>query len=55
VYWGISWESDLAPHKHSPSVHSVLGSELLESSEHSDSLRQGSGNCWGTDSLDAVG
>jgi hypothetical protein len=35
--WGIGWQSDLAPHKHSTSVHLVMGSEHLESSEHSDS------------------
>jgi hypothetical protein len=35
--WGIGWQSDLAPHKHSTSVHPVMGSEQLESSEHSDS------------------
>jgi hypothetical protein len=34
--WGIGWQSDLAPHKRSTSVHHVMGSEQLESSEHSD-------------------
>jgi hypothetical protein len=35
--WGIGWQSDLAPHKHSTSVHLLMGFEQLESSEHSDS------------------
>jgi hypothetical protein len=34
--WGIGWQSDLAPHRHSTSIHPVMGSEQLESSEHSD-------------------
>jgi hypothetical protein len=34
---GIGWQSDLAPHKHSTSVHHEMGSEQLESSKHSDS------------------
>jgi hypothetical protein len=55
VDWGISWQSDLAPHKQSTSVHPVIGSELPESLEHSDSKQRGSGNCWGADSLDVVG
>jgi hypothetical protein len=37
VDWGIGWQSDLSPHKHSTFVHLVMGSEQLESSEHSDS------------------
>jgi hypothetical protein len=37
VNWGIGWQSDLAPHKHSTSVQPIMGSEQLESSEHSDS------------------
>jgi hypothetical protein len=53
--WGIGWQSDLAPHKHSTSVHPIMGFEQIESSEHSDSQKQGSGNCGGADSLDAVG
>jgi hypothetical protein len=53
--WCIGWQSDLAPHKHSTSVHPVMGSEQLESSKHSDSQQQGSRNCWGADSLDVVG
>jgi hypothetical protein len=55
VNWGIGWQSDLAPHKRSTSFHPVMGSEPLESSEHFDSQQQGSGNRWGTESLDAVG
>jgi hypothetical protein len=43
--WGIGWQSDLAPHKHSIYVHLVLDSEQLESSKHSNSQQQGSGNC----------
>jgi hypothetical protein len=35
--WGIGWQSDLSPQKRSTSVHPVVGSEWLESSEHSDS------------------
>jgi hypothetical protein len=35
--WGIGWQSDLSPHKHSTSVHPIMGSEQLESSKHSDS------------------
>jgi hypothetical protein len=53
--WGIGWQSDLAPHKHSTSVHLVMGSELLESYEHYDSQQQGSRNCWGIESLDTAG
>jgi hypothetical protein len=34
---GIGWKSDLSPHKHSTSVHPIMGSEQLESSKHSDS------------------
>jgi hypothetical protein len=34
--WGIGWQCDLAPHKYSTSVHPIMGSEQLESSEHSD-------------------
>jgi hypothetical protein len=55
VDWGIGWQSDIAPHKHSTSVHLVMGYEQLESSEHSDFQRQESGNCWGTESHDATG
>jgi hypothetical protein len=51
---GIGWQSDLAPNKHSTSVHLVMGSEQLESSEHSNSQQQGSGNCWGAESLNAT-
>jgi hypothetical protein len=32
-----------------------MGSEQLESSEHSDSQQQESRNYWGAESLDAVG
>jgi hypothetical protein len=53
--WGIGWQSVLAPHKHSTSIHLVMGYEQLESSEHSDSQQQGSGNCYGAESLDVVG
>jgi hypothetical protein len=35
--WGNGWQSDLSPHKRSTSVHPVMGSEQLESSENSDS------------------
>jgi hypothetical protein len=35
--WGIGWQSDLAPHKHSTSIHLLMGSKQLESSKHSDS------------------
>jgi hypothetical protein len=34
--WGIGFQSDLAPHKRSTSVHPVMGSAHLGSSEHSD-------------------
>jgi hypothetical protein len=34
--WGIGGQSDLAPHKHSTSVHPVMGSEQLEFSEQSN-------------------
>jgi hypothetical protein len=54
VDWGIGWQSDLAPHKHSTSVQTVMGSKQLESSEHFDSRQQGSGDCWGADSLDVA-
>jgi hypothetical protein len=37
VDWGIGWQSDLSPHKHSTSVHPTMGFEQLESSKHSDS------------------
>jgi hypothetical protein len=53
--WGIGWQSDLAPHKRSTSVHPVMGSKQLESFEHSNSQQQGSKNCWGVESLDATG
>jgi hypothetical protein len=36
IDWGIGWQSDLAPHKCSTSVHPVMGYEWLESSEHSN-------------------
>jgi hypothetical protein len=55
VNWGIGWQSDLSPHRRRTSVHPVMGSEQLESSEHSNSLQQGSKNCWGTESLVAAG
>jgi hypothetical protein len=55
VDWGIGWQSDLAPHKRSTSVHPIMGSKQFEPSEHFDSQQQGSGNCWGTESLDAMG
>jgi hypothetical protein len=42
--WGIGWQSDLTPHKHSTLIHPVMGSKNLESSEHSNSQHQGSGN-----------
>jgi hypothetical protein len=35
--WGIDLQSGLSPHKRSTSVPPVVGSERLESSEHSDS------------------
>jgi hypothetical protein len=53
--WGIGWQSGLAPHKRSTSVHPIMGSEQLESSKHSDSQQHGSGNCWGVASLAIVG
>jgi hypothetical protein len=37
------------------SVHPVMGFEQLESSKHSDFQQQESGNCWGIESLDAMG
>jgi hypothetical protein len=43
--WGIDWQSDISPHKRSTSVHPVMGSEQLESSEHSDSQQHESGCC----------
>jgi hypothetical protein len=52
---GIGWQSDLSPHKHSTSIHPVMGSKQHESSEHSDSQQQGSGSYWGIVSLGAVG
>jgi hypothetical protein len=55
VDWGISWQSDLSPHKCSTSVHPIRGSKQLESSEHSDFQQQESGNCWGTILLGAAG
>jgi aminopeptidase C len=54
VDWGIGWQSDLAPHKHSTSVHPVMVFEQLDSSEHSDSQQQRSGNCWSAKSLNVV-
>jgi hypothetical protein len=51
VDWGIGWHIDLSLHKHSTSVHPVMGSEQLESSEHSDFLQQGSKNCWARNHL----
>jgi hypothetical protein len=53
--WGIGWQSDLSPQMHSTSVHPIMGSEQLESSEHYNSQQQESGNCWGVESLDAAG
>jgi hypothetical protein len=53
--WGIGWQSDLAPHKRSTSVHPVMGSEQLVSSQHYDSQQHGSRNCWGAESHDAAG
>jgi hypothetical protein len=55
VDWGIGWYSDHSPLKHNTSIHPVMCFEQLESSDHSDSQQQGSGNCWDTESLDAVG
>jgi hypothetical protein len=55
VDWGIGWYSDHSPLKHNTSIHPVMGFEQLESSDHSDSQQQGSGNCWDTESLDVVG
>jgi hypothetical protein len=55
VDWGIGWPSDLTLHKHSTSIHPIMGSEQLESSKHSDSQQQGSGKCWGAESLDVAG
>jgi hypothetical protein len=55
VDWGIGWQSDLSPHKCSTFVHPVMGSEQLESSEHSDFQQQESRNYWGAESLDAAG
>jgi hypothetical protein len=54
VDWGISWQSGLSPHKRSTSVHPVMGSEQVESSEHSDSQQQESGSFLGAASLDAA-
>jgi hypothetical protein len=53
--WAIGWQSDLTPHRHGTSVHRVMGSEQLESSEHSDFQQHEWGNCWGAEPLDAVG
>jgi hypothetical protein len=38
--WGIGWQSDLAPHKRSTSIHPIMGSKKLESSEHSNFQQQ---------------
>jgi hypothetical protein len=51
---GIGWHSDLSPHKHSTSVHPVMGSEQLESSEHSNFQQQGSRNYWDAKSPDVA-
>jgi hypothetical protein len=53
--WGIGWQSDLAPHKRSTSIHPIMGSKKLESSEHSNFQQQETSNCWGAESLDVVG
>jgi hypothetical protein len=53
--WGIGWQNDLSRHKHSTSVQTRLGFEQLGSSEHFDFQQQGSGNCWGAESLNATG
>jgi hypothetical protein len=55
VDWGIGWQSELTPHKRSTYVHPVMGYEQLESSEHSNFQQWESGNCWGAESLDAMG
>jgi hypothetical protein len=55
VDWGLGWQSDLAPHKRSTSIHPVMGSKQLECSEHSDFQQQESRNCWGVESLNAAG
>jgi hypothetical protein len=44
VDWGTGWHSDISLHKHSTFVHPVMGSEQLESSEHSDFQQHGSRN-----------
>jgi hypothetical protein len=55
VDWGIGWQSELTPHKRSTYVHPVMGYEQLESSEHSNFQQWECGNCWGAESLDAMG
>jgi hypothetical protein len=44
-----------SPHKRSTSAHPVMGSEQLESFEHSDSQQQGSKSYWGVVSLGIAG
>jgi hypothetical protein len=51
----IGWQSDISPYKRSTSVHPIMGSEQLGSSEYSDFQQQESGNCWGAESLDTRG
>jgi hypothetical protein len=55
VDWGIGWQNSLSPHKRSTSAHPVMGSEQLESFEHSDSQQQGSKSYWGVVSLGIAG
>jgi hypothetical protein len=55
VDWGIGWRNVPSLHSCSTYDHIVAGRGKLGSSKHSNSHQQEFGDCWGVESLDAVG